>query len=96
VTYSHPPNLELDCHGRLDKPCLLDQKEDHFRIRINGPFPTKVCWKARGTRGCPGSPCAPVLTPTPPQTESPPTAGIKASGPETPETAPKPTPVVVP
>jgi len=56
VPFAHVPNLEFT---NKDDCVLVEQKEDHFRIR-NGSWETvRVKWKARGIR-------VPAVAPVPP------------------------------
>jgi hypothetical protein len=69
VPYQHPPNVELvDGGERCD---IVEQKEDHFRIRNPHGGKVDVQWKARGMRvasshTAPAVPTAAVPPPDPP------------------------------
>jgi hypothetical protein len=66
IPFAHTPNVELS--GDVDNCFLVEQKEDHFRIRNPGPFKCCPDWTARGVR-C--APPAPVVITAPPITALP-------------------------
>ena len=50
IPYASPPNLEID--STFNHYQLIDQKEDHFRVRnTSNAFCLKCEWKARGLKG---------------------------------------------
>jgi hypothetical protein len=67
VPYAHPPNLELgeDC----DDCVILEQKEDHFRVKNQSFFTANVGWQARGIRH--PAVTLPVSGPLPPPVQRP-------------------------
>jgi hypothetical protein len=66
VSYQKPPNLELVEDG--DHCEIVEQHEDHFRIRNSSPFKAEPKWKARGVK----VPAAVPVGPAPATSTSPP------------------------
>jgi hypothetical protein len=75
VPYASPPNLVLS--SDWDQCVVVQQKQDHFRVKNNRVFATECKWTARGLKVPP--PVAPGLGPpviVPPPV--PPPAGLPA------------------
>lgn len=89
VAYGRPPNLELD--ACLDHYVLLEQKEDHFRVRNrDASGTTTLRWKARGM---PAGAQPPVIVTGPPAPLTAPIAPVPAAAPPA-EQPPAPTPLL--
>jgi hypothetical protein len=71
IPYARPPHLDVS--SSFDECVLVEQREDHFRVKnVDHTFSHSVTWKARGMR-CLPSPCAPASEPplAPPPTPVP-------------------------
>jgi hypothetical protein len=87
IPFAHPPNLEVT--GLSGQYELLEQREDHFRIRGGSmPGTPTLQWKAKGVRAARATPCSPSPV------SAPLTLSAPASSPALPPpTSPTPPPV---
>src|SRR5262245_10664462 len=61
IPYASTPNLEQACH--VSDCIVTDQHPDHFRATNQSASARTLSWKARGIRGLPPPPPAPVAVP---------------------------------
>jgi hypothetical protein len=70
IAYQRLPNVELDDDS--DHCEIVEQHEDHFKVRNTSPFKAEAHWKARGVRVA--SAIAPPAVPATPPPDPPPPA----------------------
>lgn len=79
VPYQHPPNVELNEDSEHCE--IVEQHEDHFKVRNTSPFKAEAHWKARGVRVTPAI-APPALPATPPPDPPPPATTPTAAQPD--------------